>query len=241
MSSNQNIPSSQRSQNRERDGCVWTVTSLQKEDTGLFFRFLSVFMKSCKILILSAILFVLMCNASCVSSSRRFDSSMFTREKIKCQVLSRVVITYLPTSNGPLIFSKVKIQVLEPEYLRGVVTKLVLQSRMLMDYTGHINGELWHDIDSIQDITIYANTKNLEMYLYPRAKGTWRKLSGSGISFWGIRASGEQESAPSLPEKLLCTQSQSSPDAASGSNTIEPKKDPPPVPKKPEEEEEKIP
>ena len=35
MSSNQNIPSSHRSQNRERNGCVLTVTSLKKEKTPL--------------------------------------------------------------------------------------------------------------------------------------------------------------------------------------------------------------
>ena len=36
MSSNQNIPSSHRSPNRERDGCVLTMTSLQKEKPDRF-------------------------------------------------------------------------------------------------------------------------------------------------------------------------------------------------------------
>jgi hypothetical protein len=35
---------------------------------------------------------------------------------------------------------------------------------------------LWQDIGSIHDITVFRNIKTSTMYLYPEAKGGWKKL-----------------------------------------------------------------
>jgi hypothetical protein len=104
-----------------------------------------------------------------------FDSSSYKKEEIKCKVLSDVRLNLIPFTNGPMFYSSVRIKILEPEYLKSDDTELILQQRMSWEYTGHEYGELWQDIGSIHDITVFRNIKTSTIYLYPEAKGGWKK------------------------------------------------------------------
>ena len=134
-----------------------------QETQLLLYHTMKTFRNYCR---LTAILMICLFGVAC-STTHEFKNKYNEKFVVKCKILSAVDQAIIPSSPTPLITSYVWIQILEPEFLKRDRVRLILKRCAIKLYDGPATDEIWHELGSIQDLTVVINKKSAECFLYP--------------------------------------------------------------------------